>query len=73
MHGGQALARLGGGAFAIPLQPLEPLAEQLAWRGEKIQEVSWKTYGAAPASEFAPKAAETNRKLVPGKSEEFLE
>ena len=37
---GQAVARLGGGAFALSLQTVEPLSEPSASHGEKIRAVS---------------------------------
>lgn len=38
---GQAVARLGGGAFVIPLHTPKPLAEVPGWRGEKVRAISW--------------------------------
>jgi len=43
---GRAVARLGTGAFAIPLQTTAPLEEPPAWRGEKVQALSWERFGA---------------------------
>ncbi len=67
---GQAMARLGGGAYALPLRTLD---EPPAWRGEKVREASWRSYGAMPISESAAKSPDPNRKQVPGNSEGFLE
>ncbi len=69
---GQAMARLGGGAFALPLHTLEPLEEPPGWRGEKVREVSWKTFGAAPP--IVESQAHSGRKRqTPGTGDDFLE
>jgi hypothetical protein len=47
---GQAMARLGGGAFALPLQTLAPLREPPVAHGETIRRISWETYGAPPSA-----------------------
>lgn len=68
---GQAMARLGGGAFAIPLRTPEPMEEPPAWRGEKIREASWRTYGAVPIVES--QARNDQKKPTPGTGDDFLE
>lgn len=44
---GRAVARLGTGAFAIPLETDNWLEKEPAWRGDKILEASWERYGAS--------------------------
>jgi len=70
---GQALARLGGGAFAIPLQTPEPLEEPPGWKGEKIREVSWKIYGAPPAGKSSPGPRGSGPTRAPAGRDDFLE
>lgn len=70
---GQEMARLGGGAFAVPLQTIEPMEEPPGWRGEKIREVSWKTYGVAPVAERTPGSSSAGLRQAPKSGEEFLE
>ena len=68
---GQAMARLGGGAFALPLRTLEPLREPSPGRGERILEISWETYGAGP---FEPPRPSTGGPPGEPKSrDDFLE
>ncbi len=69
---GQAMARLGGGAFALPLQTLTPLDEPGAWRGEKVRATSWGRWGAAPAI-VEPQARSGRKKQTPGTGDDFLE
>lgn len=45
---GQAIARLGGGGFALPLRVTPPFEEPPQEWGERIRAVSWDTYGVAP-------------------------
>jgi hypothetical protein len=70
---GQALARLGSGALALPVRTLEPIAELPAWKGRKIREVSWRTYGAPPAGESCPPRPDEGAKRGPKVAEDFLE
>jgi hypothetical protein len=70
---GRAMARLGGGAFALPLQTLEPLPEPPAGRGERIREISWETYGTAPFEEPTASAPGGAGQRSPTRSEDFLE
>lgn len=70
---GQAMARLGGGAFALPLRTLEPLAEPSTARGERMREVSWQKYGAAPFAEGPPKSVASEPKPSRGSGNDFLE
>jgi hypothetical protein len=69
---GQAMARLGGGAFAVPLHTLKPMEEPPAWRGEKVRETSWKTYGVAPIAERTPGSAGAGLRQAPRSGEKFL-
>ena len=48
---GQAIARLGGGGFALPLSVTPPFGEPPHEWGERIREVSWETYGVAQEAE----------------------
>ncbi len=70
---GQAMARLGGGAFALPLRTPTPLDEPPADRGETIQGTSWETYGASPLGDPAPGSPGPGRKPGPKGSDDFLE
>lgn len=47
---GQAIARIGGGAYAVRLETSEPLKPPPAWRGERVRATSWKRFGASPLS-----------------------
>ena len=42
---GRAVARLGSGAYAIPLATKPPLEAPPPWRGETAKERSWQRYG----------------------------
>jgi hypothetical protein len=42
---GQAVARLGGDAYAVRLETTEPF--EPAWRGERVQATSWERYGTS--------------------------
>jgi hypothetical protein len=70
---GHAVARLGGGAFALPLQTREPLAGVPGWQGGKVREASWKTFGARSIPESKAKPAGAVPKKLPRLSEDFLE
>ncbi len=70
---GHAVARLGGGAFALPLRTMEPLEEPLAWRGEKIRDVSWKTYSVSALTHPSPRPSVAGPQHAPKDSEDFLE
>ncbi len=67
------MARPSGGVFAIPLQMLQLMEEPPAWRGEKIREVSWKTYGVTPFSDQTTKASGAPPQEAPKRNEDFLE
>jgi hypothetical protein len=42
---GQAIARLGTGAYAVRLQTAAPVDREPAWRGEQASAQSWERYG----------------------------
>lgn len=67
---GQAMARLGGGAFCLPLKTKEPLSGFPPEHGEQIRAVSWETYGAVWQR---PSAQASDRERVPERAEDFLE
>lgn len=48
---GQAVARLGGGAYALRVNCAPPLPQPLRGWGESVREMSWKIYGVAPEPE----------------------
>lgn len=68
---GQAIARLGTGAFAVPLRTLEPLAKPEVWVGEKIRAISWESFGTSPWTETPGRQLAKDQPL-PAK-EDFLE
>ncbi len=45
---GQAVARLGGGGYAVRLETTEPLELPPAWRGERVRATSWGRFGVSP-------------------------
>ncbi len=47
---GQAVARLGTGAYALRLRTAEPMEQPKRWLGEQIRGRSWERYGASPQS-----------------------
>jgi hypothetical protein len=67
---GQAVARLGGGAFALPLQTEEPIGEPSPERGEWIRERSWETY-AVSVDAGRGRSGNASKTAAPG--EDFLE
>ena len=67
---GRAVARLGGGAFAVALRTSKPLSSPSAAEGERIRGASWETYGVWPLAE-APLARGGSGKAK--EAEEFLE
>lgn len=49
---GQAVARLGAGAYALPLAIRRPVPEMAAWRGEQVRQISWERHMAEPFQEL---------------------
>jgi hypothetical protein len=72
---GQAMARLGGGAFVLPLRTHEPLGEPEIRDRDRTREVSWEVYGVHSISKsvHGVKEPRANDKASPSSSEDFLE
>lgn len=69
---GHAIARLGSGAFALPLRTPTPLKDPDARRGEEVREASWERYGVRARSDEHAAPGKTPREA--GATEEnFLE
>jgi hypothetical protein len=70
---GRAMARLGGGAFALPLMTKEPLEAPLAAHGERIREVSWASFRASPFEDQPAVPRGDRQKQSGGVGDDFLE
>jgi hypothetical protein len=69
---GRAVARLGGGAFAVALRTATPLAQLPAGRGARVQAASWERWGTAPVlAETQARGGRQQR--TPETGDEFLE
>lgn len=69
---GRAVARLGGGAFAVALRTSSPLAQPPAGLGERIRAASWGRWGAPPTHNGS-QARDGRQKQTPGRGDDFLE
>ena len=70
---GQAVARLGSGAYALKLQTAEPMSRPTAWRGEKIRATSWARYGVSSVNPEHSMLGRAPSVLEPEGSGDFLE
>ena len=70
---GRAVARLGGGAFALPLQTTEPLPPPPAERGAEVRDISWERYAAPPFADHDSKTSRGKGKRTREDDEDFLE
>ena len=60
---GEALARLGGGSFTVPLKGLEPFEKPPQVRGERTAARSWQRFGIPLATRAAPAPFRTSGKV----------
>jgi hypothetical protein len=71
---GQAMARLGGGPFAMPLQTRGSFEEPPVWRGEKIRAASSERYRVLSHSDESASGISAGARIQPPKrTEDFLE
>jgi len=70
---GQAIGRLGSGAYAVKLQTADPLEPPPAWRGERVREISWERYGVGPLGENSAAVSDRGGKRSSDSSDDFLE
>ena len=69
---GQAVARLGAGAYSLPLQTRKPAPEMAGWRGEEMRRVSWERHMAEPFQEPSARSG-ARRDAATATSQDFLE
>ncbi len=70
---GKAIARLGTGAFAIPLKTDGPFDKPPAWHGEKVKEASWHQFGASPFDKPLLEGPDRRSLAAEGGEEDYLE
>ncbi len=58
---GQAMARLGTGAYAVPLPTPAPLPDPPAWQAEEVRNRSWERYGASLLGGVPEKVGRNNQ------------
>lgn len=72
---GQAIARLGSGAYALRVHTTEPIPEPLALRGESVRSISWERHGTATQIVSRAKTGlrDTGNRVARSEYREFLE
>lgn len=67
---GQAMARLGGGAYAVRIETAEPLEVPPAWRGDRARAAAWASIDAPgvtlPASRHSKQSGPVTPQPAPG-------